>query len=114
MNPQTTHAICVAILLSMSHLTAQETAEQRHEMATNQLKRISAEMSARCLSDIRTLDDWRKQRPELRRQLLEMLGLDPLPARTPLKVQITGRLEGDAYRIEKIIFQSLPWPTHNG
>src|SRR3989442_5382206 len=108
MNPQTTRAACVAILLSTSHLIAQETAGQRHEMATNQLKRIAAEMSARCLGDIRTLDDWKKQRPELRRQLLEMLGLDPLPARTPLKVQITGRLERDAYRIEKIIFQSLP------
>ena len=37
-----------------------------------------------------------------------MLGLDPLPARTPLKAQITGRLERDAYRIEKLVFQSLP------
>src|SRR2546425_2621169 len=108
MNPQTTRAACVAILLSTSHLIAQETAGQRHEMATNQLKRIAAEMSARCLSDIRTLDDWKKPRPELRRQLLEMLGLAPLPARTPLKAQITGQLERDAYRIEKIVFQSLP------
>jgi cephalosporin-C deacetylase-like acetyl esterase len=108
MNPKPAHAICVAFLLSASHLMAQETAGQRHEMATNQLKRIATGMSARCLSDIRTLDDWKKQRPELRRQLLEMLGLDPLPARTPLKVQITGQLERDAYRIEKIAFQSLP------
>jgi len=108
MNPQTTSAACVAILLSTSPLMGQESAGQRHEMATNQLKRIAAEMSARCLSDIRTLDDWKKQRPELRRQLLEMLGLDPLPARTPLKVKITGQLERDAYRIEKIVFQSLP------
>ena len=83
-------------------------------MATNQLKRTAAEMSARCLSDVRTLDDWKKQRPELRRQLPEIPGLDPLPARTPLKVQITGRLERDADRIEKTVFQSLRWPTHNG
>jgi hypothetical protein len=60
------------------------------------------------LSDVRTLDDWKKQQPELRRQLLDMLGLDPLPKRTPLKAQITGRLERDAYRFEKIVFQSLP------
>src|SRR5205814_9984353 len=74
----------------------------------NQLKGIAAEMSLKCLSDLRSLDDWKKQRPELRRQLFEMLGLDPLPARTPLKAQITGRLERDAYRIEKVVFQSLP------
>ena len=113
MKPQTTRAACVAILLSASHLMAPETAGQRHDMAANQRKRIAAGMSARCLSDIRTLDDWKKQRPELRRQLLEMPGLDPLPERTPLKALITGRLERDAYRIEKIVFQSLRWPTHN-
>lgn len=108
MKPKTTQAACVAILLSTSRLMAQETAAQRHEMATNQLKRIAVGMSARCLSDLPTLDHWRKQRTELRRQLLEMLGLDPLPTRTPLKVQITGRIERDIYRIEKIVFQSMP------
>jgi len=87
---------------------AQDTAAQRHEMATNQLKRLAAKMTAQCLDDIRSLDDWKKQQPELRRQLLDMLGLDPLPKRTPLKAQITGSLERDAYRIEKIVFQSLP------
>jgi dienelactone hydrolase len=108
MTPYGTRAACIVILLSATTLWAQETAGQRHGMATNQLIRIAAEMSARCLSDVRTLDDWKKQRVELRRQLLEMLGLDPLPARTPLRVQITGWLERDAYRIEKIVFQSLP------
>src|SRR5881397_3847900 len=98
----------VTILLSSFGLLAQETAGQRHAMATNQLKEIAADISLQCLTDVRSLEDWRKQRPELRRQLLEMLGLDPLPARTPLKAQITGRLERDAYRIEKIVFQSLP------
>ncbi len=87
---------------------AQETAAQRHEMATNHLKRIVAEMSARCLSDVKSLEDWARQRGERRRELLEMLGLDPLPARSPLKAQITGRLERDAYRVEKVVFQSLP------
>jgi cephalosporin-C deacetylase-like acetyl esterase len=109
MKTRTVLAVASAVVwLSSFGLLAQETAAQRHEMATNQLKRIAAEMSARCLSDIRTLDDWKQPRPELRRQLREMLGLDPLPARTPLKAQITGQLERDAYRIEKVVFQSLP------
>lgn len=77
-------------------------------MATNQLKRVAAEMSARCLEENRSLDEWKEQRVELRRQLLEMLGLDPLPSRTPLQAQVTGRLEREAYSIEKIVFQSLP------
>src|SRR2546427_5068552 len=108
MKTKTSQAACVILLLLSFSVRAQETAAQRHEMATNQLKGLAADMSSQCLSDIRTLDDWKKQRPELRRQLLEMLGLDPLPARTALKAQITGRLERDAYRIEKLVFQSLP------
>ena len=101
-------AVGVTIWLSSISLLAQETAAQRHAMATNQLKEIAAEISSQCLTDIGSLEDWKKQRPELRRQLLEMLGLDPLPARTPLKAQITRRLQRDGYRIEKVVFQSLP------
>ncbi len=81
---------------------------QRQEMTTNHLKRIAADMSARCLIEIRSLDDWKKQRTELRRQLLEMLGLDPLPARTPLKAHIAGQLDRETYRVEKVVFQSMP------
>ena len=96
------------LLLSSLRLLAQETPAQRLEMATNQLRQIAAGISARCLDDHPTLEDWKKHRLELRRQLLEMLGLDPLPARSPLKAQVTGRLQRDAYRIEKVVFQSMP------
>src|SRR6266542_1862939 len=96
------------LLLGSFRLVAQESATQRHAMATNQLKQIAAEISARCLREIRTLDDWKKERPVLRQQLRYMLGLDPLPARTPLMARLTGRLDRAAYRIEKLVFQSLP------
>src|SRR5262245_56771416 len=96
------------VMLFLSGLHGQDTAAQRHAMATNQLKEIAADLSAQCLTNLRSLEDWKKQRPELRRQLLEMLGLDPLPARAPLKAQMTGRLQRDGYRIEKIVFHSMP------
>ena len=108
MNPKVIYAAGVTALLVSCPAFAQESAVQRHEMATNQLKRLAAEMSARSLNDVRSLDDWKRKRDELRRQLLDMLGLDPQPKRTPLKAQITGRLERDAYRIENVVFQSLP------
>src|SRR5262245_1850778 len=94
--------------LAFYPLLAQVNPAQRHEMATNQLKRLALEMSAGCLNDIHSRADWKRAQPKLRQQLLEMLGLDPLPKRTPLKVQITGRLDKPAYQIEKIVFQSLP------
>ena len=108
MNPKKLCSGILMILFSAFAILAQESAAERQTMATNHLKRIVMDMSVRCLTDIKRLEDWRKQRPVLRRQFLEMLGLDPLPPRTPLKPQITGRLERDAYTIEKLVFQSMP------
>lgn len=69
----------------------------------------SAEVSASgSLDSIKTAADWTSQKDEARRQLREMLGLDPLPARTNLKPVITGELKGDGFRVEKLHFQSMP------
>ncbi len=48
-----------------------------------------------------------------RAHLLRGLGLDPLPERTPLGATITGTLQREGYRIERIAFQSRPnfWVT---
>lgn len=61
-----------------------------------------------CLADIKSKADWEKKRPELRRQFLEMMGLWPLPPKTDLKPVVIGRVEGDAFVIEKLHFQSSP------
>ena len=50
----------------------------------------TAELTTNCLSDIETLDDWQAKKGEYRRQLFEMLGLDPLPQK--------DAAEGDRYR----------------
>src|SRR5581483_10011352 len=47
-------------------------------------------------------------RPDALREVRYMLGLDPLPERTPLHAQVTGTLARPRYRIEKVVFQSLP------
>ncbi len=91
-----------------ARLAAQESVAQRHALATNHLKRVAMEMSARCLEDVRTLDDWQRQQAQRRRELLDMLGLQPLPRRTPLHARITGTLDRPAYRVEKLVFQSSP------
>src|SRR5437016_5623265 len=88
--------------------TPQEEAAGRHQALIAFLKQNAAQITSRCLSDIRSLEDWQRERPILRQELRYMLGLDPLPERTPLKAQTTGVLERPDYRIEKIVFQSLP------
>src|SRR5207237_2263931 len=68
----------------------------------------TAKIRDNCLAEIKTLDDWKAKRGEYRRQLLEMLGLDPLPEKTDLKPVITGRLEHEEFVVEKLHFQSRP------
>ncbi len=98
----------ILFLISACGGSAQDTPAERHRMATNHVKRVAAELSASFLTEIRSLEDWKKHRPEWHRQLMDMLGLNPLPARTPLKARITGVLDRSTYRIEKLVFQSLP------
>jgi len=57
---------------------------------------------------IGSLADWETRRPGVRRKLLYMLGLDPLPPRTPLNLRVTGRHERPGFTVENIVFESLP------
>lgn len=60
------------------------------------------------LAGIKSVDQWEAQKPLLRRQLFEMLGLDPLPAKGDLKPVITGQVEHEEFIVEKLHFQSSP------
>jgi cephalosporin-C deacetylase-like acetyl esterase len=84
------------------------TAAGRHACAIEQLKRTAAELSSACLAEPLTKEQWLRERPEQLRRLRSMLGLEPLPERTPLQAAITGTLERADYRVEKLVFQSLP------
>ena len=52
--------------------------------------------------------EWDTQRATLRQQLGEMLGLNPLPARTPLEATKTGEVTGDGFVVENLHYQSRP------
>ncbi len=68
----------------------------------------AAELEREFLPGVKTAADFDKARPALRDDYLDMLGLKPLPERTPLKATVTGRLERDGYTVEKLHFQSRP------
>jgi dienelactone hydrolase len=70
-----------------------------------QAREISADNG---LAQIQTAADWQAKAPEYRRQMFEMLGLDPLPEKTPLHPTKTGELKGDGFIVEKLHFQSMP------
>ncbi len=58
--------------------------------------------------EISTKEDWLARKNEYRRQLAEMLGLDPMPPRTDLKVVKTGEFEHEGIMVEKLEYQSMP------
>ena len=60
------------------------------------------------MAQVRSADDWKTRRGEARRELLEMLGLDPLPERTDLKATITGTVDHAEFTVENLHFQSRP------
>ena len=77
-------------------------------MLYSSLIRRAEELSSRSAFELPPLEQWQAHLPERRRQWLEMLGLDPLPERTDLKVEKTGELDRGHYVVEKLHFQPLP------
>ncbi len=78
------------------------------EILRRQFQAETDRLAAGGLSEVRTLEDWEARRGEWRRQLAEMLGLWPMPARTELKAAVTGRTTHAGFKVENVHFQSSP------
>ncbi|MBI4601359.1 MAG: prolyl oligopeptidase family serine peptidase [Planctomycetes bacterium] len=68
----------------------------------------AAEIEARFLPEVRSPADFERLKPRLREEYLHMLGLWPLPERTPLEASVTGTLDRGDHVVEKLHFQSRP------
>lgn len=60
------------------------------------------------LPTVKSAADFEKLRPSLHQQYMDMLGLWPVPEKTPLDAKITGTYEEAGVRVEKLQFQSRP------
>jgi len=80
----------------------------RQDQVVAYLKNKAAEVTANTFADVDSLDKWKAIRPQKRREYLYMLGLDPMPERTPLNAKVTGLTQTQDYRIEKVVFESSP------
>jgi cephalosporin-C deacetylase-like acetyl esterase len=78
------------------------------EMIDKYLKRLTAEQSRKFLDGATTRAEWEAKLPRLRQEYLDMLGLWPLPEKTPLKATVAGTVEHAGVLIEKLHFQSRP------
>lgn len=100
----------VAIMTGFVHAQEHPSLDTRRgdEMVAEYFRQETQKIARACRNEFQSLQQWKEALPELRRQLREMLGLDPLPPRTDLHAQITGTVEGDGFVVEKLHFQSRP------
>lgn len=90
-------------------LTPETAGGPPRQMLTLHLKKLAAEALERrraAYEQVKTADDAVAWQQRLRKEFLEHLG--GFPERTLLNDRVVGVLEGDRYRIEKIIFESQP------
>ena len=102
----------VLLLLSVTSSFGQE----RNAIDTSRGDKMIAEyfrietekLSDSCLTEIESAETWEANKGRYRSELLEMLGLDPLPEKTDLKPVVTGKVEHDEFTVENVHFQSRP------
>ena len=106
--------VCILVLLTCIALPCH--AAQRSAIGTSSADAVLAEyfraetarLRDRCLTGVKSLEDWQAKRKVYREQLFEMLGLMPLPEKTDLKPVITGKIDHELFTVENIHFQSRP------
>lgn len=68
----------------------------------------AAAITDRAIREIASKAEWERHRAQRLREMRDMLGLDPWPARTPLNVRVRGTIDKGDYLIERIAFESMP------
>jgi dienelactone hydrolase len=96
------------LFLAVLPLQAQEKKKPGDEMIEKYLAAETDKLSAKFLDGAKTIDEWKAKRPRLYQEYMDMLGLWPIPEKTPLKATVTGEIEAHGVIVEKIHFQSKP------
>ena len=69
---------------------------------------VGRSISDASLAEPLSAERWEETQDERREKWREMIGLAPLPRRTPLKAKVTGMLDRGDYVVEKVHFESFP------
>jgi dienelactone hydrolase len=78
------------------------------EMIQGYLARETDKIHAAFLQDVKTAEDWEALRGRYQEEYFHMLGLWPMPPKTPLKATVSGSLPGDGYVVDMLHYQSRP------
>ncbi len=94
-------AILIAISVGTTHLRADGTS------LYGSVSQTGEGISQSSLAAPLAADRWEATLEQRREQWREMIGLSPLPERSPLQATVTGTLDRGDYVVEKIHFQSF-------
>src|SRR5207237_9506137 len=90
----------ILFLASLTPLTGwaqpSEKAKPGDVMIEKYLAVETDKLSKKFMDGAKTLEEWQQKRPRLYREYMDMLGLWPLPEKTPLKVTFTGTIDAPA------------------
>jgi hypothetical protein len=78
------------------------------EMVNRYLVSVARQLTHDAAAEFQSVASWERVKEQRRLELLDMLGLEPLPRRSPLNARITGVIDKPEYTIEKLAFESLP------
>jgi dienelactone hydrolase len=78
------------------------------EMIQRYLAREAQKIHDGFLQGVKSTEDWQKLRPRYKQEYFHMLGLWPMPPKSPLHATVTGTLKGDGYVVEMLHYQSQP------
>jgi dienelactone hydrolase len=96
------------IAVSGQEYSQPDRGEPGDEMIQAYLKAEAEKIEADFLGNIKTAEDWQRERPRLVQEYYEMLGLWPLPDRTPLNATIVRTLDRGEYLVDMLHYQSRP------
>lgn len=109
------HSTRIWILLLICHATARaqplgepDRAAPGDRMVQNYLAAESIRLESPWSGDVASREAWQSKRAQYEREYLYMLGLQPMPARTPLHPTVTGSLSRDDYVVDMLHYQSRP------
>jgi dienelactone hydrolase len=77
-------------------------------MIQEYLRLATEKIEGEFLSGIKSAEDWNKARPRFRQEYFHMLGLWPLPEKTPLQATVTHSLDRGDYVVDMLHYQSRP------
>jgi dienelactone hydrolase len=101
------------LFLAASPTTAQPYGEPDYTepgdaMIQAYLREATEKIESDFLGPIKSAEDWNRERPRFYQEYLDMLGLWPLPEKTPLHATVTRTLDRGDYLVDMLHFQSRP------